>query len=425
MSIPSGRTMNTGFSNQGNFIERIELTDKTIEVDQVINGVTSHQSIELRDDSDSFLNYDAETDRLVASKPLETTVASLHLKDAHTMSSGGQNIWFTDENYNLSLAPVFYGVPAYNTNLPAELNKTLPATSRTYGDVLELKLLGNPVENTSIDYNEENAYPLNISALGIEFVLAEDIPANVCLKYKVFQNDIAGGNRRLGYEDTLNNAPYTSGQTILHYFHTPLELAGLYIPNIVLLAQLIKVQVDEDGVETELGFVKVQQAENLGSDGLAKKYTKIIYREWVNAYVITTDSRDNTTIDVEKINNTLDELTNNSLTEVVGTTHNVSVIAVTNDNNGNEHKVYSIDTLPNPDLEFAVGDTIVFNIEASGHPMHIKLEPSTGVEGSLIEPLVSNAGIDVGSITLQPTAPVVLYYNCEFHSQMFGKITIT
>ena len=108
--------------------------------------------------------------------------------------------------------------------------------------------------------------------------------------------------------------------------------------------------------------------------------------------------------------------------EVVGTSHTINITAITNDNNGNQHKVYSIGTVPNPDLEFAVGDVIVFNINASGHPFHIKLEPSTGVEGSLGEPLVTNGGIDVGSVTLKPTAPVVLYCNCEFHSQMYGKI---
>lgn len=72
------------------FIERIELTNNTLEVDQVIDGVSSHQSLSVKDDTDAFLNYDAEKDRLVANKPLETTVASLHLKDAHTMSSGAE-----------------------------------------------------------------------------------------------------------------------------------------------------------------------------------------------------------------------------------------------------------------------------------------------------------------------------------------------
>lgn len=191
---------------------------------------------------------------------------------------------------------MFYGCPAYNTNLPAELNRTLPATSRVYSDVSGLAVLGNPVSGTSIEYNEENAYSLNISAIGIEFVIAEDIPENVSLKYKIFQNDIAGGDRRLGYEDTFDKIAYTSGQTVTHYFHTPLELAGEYIPNITILAQIIKCEIADDGTETELGFLNVQQAENL-VDGVAKKYTKIFYRGWTNAYMVTTSDRENTTID--------------------------------------------------------------------------------------------------------------------------------
>ena len=42
------------------------------------------------------------------------------------------------------------------------------------------------------------------------------------------------------------------------------------------------------------------------------------------------------------------------MNEVVGTSHTINITAITNDDNGNQHKVYSIGTVPNPDLEFAV-----------------------------------------------------------------------
>ena len=72
-----------------------------------------------------------------------------------------------------------------------------------------------------------------------------------------------------------------------------------------------------------------------------------------------------------------------------------------------------------------LGESIVFTMNAPGHPFYIKQEQSTGSTNALTTPVVINNGVDSGSqITFSPTAAGVYYYNCEFHSTMYGSITV-
>jgi plastocyanin len=77
----------------------------------------------------------------------------------------------------------------------------------------------------------------------------------------------------------------------------------------------------------------------------------------------------------------------------------------------------------NPTIEIKQGDSITFNVNATGHPLHLKTAQTTGTGDQIVG--VTNNGTDSGSVSYTFTTPGTYYYQCEYHSSMTGTITIT
>jgi plastocyanin len=93
-------------------------------------------------------------------------------------------------------------------------------------------------------------------------------------------------------------------------------------------------------------------------------------------------------------------------------------------NNGS--LAYTIDGTDDPDLKLTKGQTYVFQVNAAGHPFWIKTVRSTGT-GNAYTNGVTNNGTQSGSLTfvVPADAPATLFYDCQIHSNMTGKITVT
>jgi len=74
-----------------------------------------------------------------------------------------------------------------------------------------------------------------------------------------------------------------------------------------------------------------------------------------------------------------------------------------------------------PAININLGDTLVFNVSAPGHPFWINDVQGTGNANGVA---VANNGTSSGTITWVPTAAGTYYYNCEFHSMMTNTITV-
>ena len=79
-----------------------------------------------------------------------------------------------------------------------------------------------------------------------------------------------------------------------------------------------------------------------------------------------------------------------------------------------------------PNLSFKKGDTIILNVNASGHPLWIKTVQGTTSSNAVTADITGN-GAQSGTITWDTTNAVTgtYYYNCEYHSGMTGSIFIT
>ncbi len=86
---------------------------------------------------------------------------------------------------------------------------------------------------------------------------------------------------------------------------------------------------------------------------------------------------------------------------------------------------FSFTDVQNPELELTRGETYEFNVNSPGHPFLIKTVNSTGTENTFNDGVTNNGSVD-GTITftVPANAPDVLFYNCEFHGSMNGRIRI-
>ena len=79
-----------------------------------------------------------------------------------------------------------------------------------------------------------------------------------------------------------------------------------------------------------------------------------------------------------------------------------------------------------PAIKLKRGTTYSFEIDASGHPFWIKTAESWG-KGDAFTNGVTGNGLTTGTITftVPKDAPDLLFYNCEVHPNMHGRIEIS
>ena len=75
-----------------------------------------------------------------------------------------------------------------------------------------------------------------------------------------------------------------------------------------------------------------------------------------------------------------------------------------------------------PDLTFNAGDTINFNVDATGHPFYLKTTAGTGTGDTVSG--VTNNGTTNQTVTWTPSSAGTYYYQCSLHGGMVGTITI-
>ena len=80
-----------------------------------------------------------------------------------------------------------------------------------------------------------------------------------------------------------------------------------------------------------------------------------------------------------------------------------------------------------PAINCDAGDTLVFNVSASGHPFYVKTSATTGTGNQVTTGTISGQGTVNGAVTWDTTGvtPGTYYYICQFHGGMVGQIIIS
>lgn len=245
------------------YIEDIDVSGNTVTVTSRVQG-----QIVIKTFTQGLpqLTYNETTDRVVSSKPIETTLNSFYLRDQHRVSSGAENVFFTNQGSNIDFFPCWQGLKDQSLIENQDITGILKPTGRYYSDnMFGLAQLGNPLIDTPIAFDDTTTYTLSLSVYGFEFVTCENIDPSMYLDYIVTL-----GGREI-YTQQFKNYTLSKGDVVKFWFTHPLEgHAGQ-----TARAVITKKNVAD---ETDLGVLQVETAENLNPSGLVKPYVKIFIR---------------------------------------------------------------------------------------------------------------------------------------------------
>jgi len=202
----------------------------------------------------SHFKYDEEQDQLIGDRAIETTLNSLFLGEQHKMSSGAENIFFTNLGNSTNFYPMWGGLKDQSLAINQGADGFIPPSGRVYSDMFNLPLGGNTTLN-SIGYSGGNYFGVNIAGLGITTTAGENVEVGISLVYKLSVND------REVYKQILPTTEKRfAGDMIEWFFDHPVEIhAGTTI-----FAEIRKVDRDND---IDYGVFQVREGDQIQADG--------------------------------------------------------------------------------------------------------------------------------------------------------------
>ena len=207
----------------------------------------------------SHFRYDAEQDQLIADRAIETTLNSLFLGEQHKMSSGAENIFFTNLGNNTNFYPMWGGLKDQSLSANQGSDGFIPPSGRVYSDMFNLPLGGNATLN-NIGYSGGNYFGVNVAGLGITTTAGEDVPAGQNLVYTLSINGKSVYKQILPQNHVRAENTIYAGDVIEWWFDHPVEIhAGTTI-----FAEIRKIDRVND---IDHGIFQVRQGDELQADG--------------------------------------------------------------------------------------------------------------------------------------------------------------
>ena len=198
----------------------VEKTDSSLGAD----GVDTFSALS------PYLMLNDDGTKINSTLPISTTLNSFYLGAQHKMSSGAENIFFTNLESDVDWFPMWGGIKDQSIIENQDSSGTILPSGRVYGDFINADFYG-PVGNTAIDYNSQiRGLGVNLSVFGIEFA-PELIPIiGDYYHYKVYsvsngvQGFVSYEQRVVVTQEHLDR--YLTDGVFLFWFNHPSEIAA-------------------------------------------------------------------------------------------------------------------------------------------------------------------------------------------------------
>ena len=219
----------------------------------------------------SHFEYNAAEDQLKADRAIETTLNSIFLGDQHKMSSGSENIFFTNLTSNINFFPMWGGLKDQSVVANQGSSGYIAPSGRVYSDMFSLPLGGSPNPSTAVGYAGDNYFGINIAGLGITTTAAEAVDQSLIrLEYKISINS------RQVYKQVLPDNVLRSANTIIAgdliewFFDHPVDVRA----GTTIFAEIQKVRKSDD---VNLGVFQVRQGDTVDPNTGLLRYQATVH----------------------------------------------------------------------------------------------------------------------------------------------------
>lgn len=233
-------------------------------------------------DTLKYFKYNKETNKLEATRTVSTEPSTVDIGN-HSITSGGENVFFTNRTGNIDWFPSWTGIKDQSLLQNQGHTGVIPPTFRHYKtDLLELEVEGQPDISGIVDYNADSIVQINNSVFGQEVIVEENIEPEDFLLYEVRVGTI---NDPVVYQQILTGISLTAGNMLVWWFDHPVE--GRIGTNINSTMKIAKGNQDN-----EYNFLKVRRSLN----NPLNRYIKIKYRlftdeDVMSGIIYTTESQ--------------------------------------------------------------------------------------------------------------------------------------
>lgn len=170
----------------------------------------------------SHFKFNPETDKLEADRPIETTLNSFFLGDVHKISSGGENVFFTNLDSNVDYFPMWGGVKDQEVPENQDATGIITPSARVYSNnLLTLEIYGPAATSGSVPYARAAAVLANQSIYGQRTIVEETILETDHLFYEVYAGTDESGI--LAYEQSITGNALNPGESLVWWFDHPVE----------------------------------------------------------------------------------------------------------------------------------------------------------------------------------------------------------
>ena len=159
---------------------------------QLQGGLTNSDWVEVGGTGIENLSYNPISNKIEATVPIQTTLNSFYLGDHHKMSSGGENIWFTNIQSNISYSPCWSEIKDQSIAANQGSSGVTHGTVRKYDTSLTNTVFGQAYNSTPVDYEITYTPTSNESVYGIGIIPTVSLRTTDVIRYSIHEGDING-----------------------------------------------------------------------------------------------------------------------------------------------------------------------------------------------------------------------------------------
>jgi len=166
--------------------------------------------------------FNPETNKLEADRAIETTLNSFFLGDIHKISSGGENIFFTNLDSDVDYFPMWGGIKDQSIAENQDATGIITPSARVYSnDLLNIEVYGPAASSGSVPYSKASAVIANQSVHGQQVIVEQAVSPSDYLFFEVYAGTDESG--RMAYEQKLTGQTLSAGDTLTWWFNHPIE----------------------------------------------------------------------------------------------------------------------------------------------------------------------------------------------------------